>query len=374
MAMRWKTGTKMVFFGLLAGALAACGHDREAPQSPRPVMVMQAGASADGETAALAAFAGDIRAREETALSFRVGGKLVRRLVDVGDRVRAGDVLAEIDPGDLRLQVEALQAQLSAAEAQLARARADHTRIASLAAEQLVSRSALDQQTAALRAAEGQVRAARAQLDLSRNQAGYSQLRAPRDGAISGRQAEAGQVVAAGQPVFSLAADGSREVAFALPEAEIRSFRVGQPVVVVLWNDGGARIPGRIREIAPAADPLTRTYAARAALDGDATQQVDLGQSARVYFPAGEAAGTLHLPLSALQRGAKGETVVWVVEPKTAKARRVPVQVGPFASDGVAVRSGLRAGEWVVMAGGHLLHDGQQVVPVDRNNRPINSN
>lgn len=387
MAKRWKTGwtsgaewrsKPSLIAGLrataiaLAGAtLVACGRGDPPPQPPRPVLVMRAGAADSAGAEGLVAFAGEIRAREETALSFRVGGKLVRRLVDVGDRVRAGDLLAEIDPGDLRLQVESLQAQWSAAEAQLARARADHARVASLAKDQLVSRSALDQQTAALRAAEGQARAARAQLDLSRNQAGYSQLRAPRDGAIATRQAEAGQVLAAGQPVFGLAADGSREVAFALPEADLRAFRVGQPVAIELWNASGERFPGRIREIAPSADPQARTYAARATLDGDASQRVDLGQSARVYIPSAEGGATMRLPLSALQRGEKGATVVWVVDPKARKARRAVVRVGPYAADGAAVLSGLSPGDWVVMAGGHLLHDGQVVLPVDRSNRPV---
>lgn len=374
MAIGRKAGSKAAGMLLVAVALSACGKGEETPSPARPVLVARAGAVSGHGQDNLTAYAGEIRAREETALSFRVGGKLVRRLVDVGDRVRSGDVLAEIDPGDLRLQVEALQAQSSAAEAQLARVRADHARIASLAKDQLVSRSALDQQTAALRAAEGEARAARAQLDLARNQAGYSQLRAPRDGAIASRQAEAGQVVAAGQAVFGLAADGGREVAFALPESNIRDFQVGQPVLIELWSAAGARIPGRIREIAPAADPQARTYAARATLDGAEGQRIDLGQSARVYIPAGGEVGAMRLPLSALHRGDGDKTIVWVVDPKAGKARRVPVKTGPYAADGAAVLTGLKADDWVVMAGGHLLHEGQDVVPVDRSNRPIASN
>jgi len=374
MAIGRKAGLKAAGVLLVAVVLSSCGNSEETPSPARPVLVARAGAVSGHGQDNLTAYAGEIRAREETALSFRVGGKLVRRLVDVGDRVRSGDVLAEIDPGDLRLQVEALQAQSSAAEAQLARVRADHARIASLAKDQLVSRSALDQQTATLRAAEGDVRAARAQLDLARNQVGYSQLRAPRDGAIASRQAEAGQVVAAGQAVFGLAADGGREVAFALPESNIRDFQVGQPVLIELWSAAGVRIPGRIREIAPAADPQARTYAARATLDGADGQRIDLGQSARVYIPAGGEAGAMRLPLSALHRGDGDKTIVWVVDPKAGKVRRVPVKTGPYAADGAAVLSGLKPADWVVMAGGHLLHEGQDVVPVDRSNRPIASN
>ena len=374
MAISRTTGVTMVGSMLMAVLLAACGHREETAQAPRPVLVVRADAALGPAAEGLTAYAGEIRPREETALSFRVGGKLIRRRVDVGDRVRQGDLLAELDPGDLRLQVASLQAQLTAAEAQLARARADHARVASLAKDQLVSRSSLDQQTAALRAAEGQARAARSQFDLSRNQAGYSQLRAPRDGVIASRLIEAGQVVEAGKSVFSLAVDGGREVAFALPEATIRDFTVGQPVVIELWSARGQRVSGRIREIAPAADAQARTYAARATLDPGNAQRIDLGQSARVYVPAAQRAASMRLPLSAVQRGDTGATVVWVVDPKTPKARRVPVRIGPYAADGVAVLSGLRPADWVVVAGGHLLYEGQPVLPVDRSNRPIKHN
>lgn len=374
MAISRITGLITVGSMLMAVLLAACGHREETAQAPRPVLVVRADAALGPAAEGLTAYAGEIRAREETALSFRVGGNLIRRQVDVGDRVRKGDLLAELDPGDLRLQVASLQAQLTAAEAQLARARADHARVASLAKDQLVSRSSLDQQTAALRAAEGQARAARAQFDLSRNQAGYSQLRAPRDGVIASRLIEAGQVVEAGKSVFSLAVDGGREVAFALPEATIRDFTVGQPVVIELWSARGHQVSGRIREIAPAADAQARTYAVRATLDPGNPQRIDLGQSARVYVPAAQRAASMRLPLSAVQRGETGATVVWVVDPKAPKARRVPVRIGPYAADGVAVLSGLRPADWVVVAGGHLLYEGQPVLPVDRSNRPIKQN
>jgi membrane fusion protein, multidrug efflux system len=163
-------------------------------------------------------------------------------------------------------------------------------------------------------------------------------------------------------------------VAFALPEATIRSVVVGQPVVIELWSVQGQRIPGRIREISPAADAQARTYAARATLDPGFSQRIDLGQSARVYVPAAQSAAAMRLPLSAVQRGDKGSTVVWVVDPKTPKARQVPVRIGPYAADSVAVLSGLKPADWVVVAGGHLLHEGQTVLPVDRSNRPIKPN
>lgn len=355
------------FLGVVVSvALGACSNGDDAPQAPRPVLVAHPVAEAGR---ADVAYAGEVRAREESQLGFRVGGKLVRRLVDVGDRVHAGQVLAELDPGDLQLQTQATQAQLAAAQGELARAQADRARFAKLAQQQLVSRSALDAQNAAYAAAAGQVRAIRAQLDVARNQAAYAQLRAPRDGAIASRQAEAGQVVAAGQPVFVLAADSGREVAFAVPEIAVQDVHAGERVTVEPWSRPGARLTGTIREIAPAADPQTRTYAARATLaDADA---VALGQSVRVFLDGSAGGRTLSVPLAAVQRGPHGATAVWTVDQASKRLHLTPVRLGAWDEDRVPVLSGLRAGDWVVAAGGHLLREGEVVSPVDRDNRPV---
>ncbi|QNP42100.1 efflux RND transporter periplasmic adaptor subunit [Lysobacter solisilvae (ex Woo and Kim 2020)] len=352
-------------------ALAGCSSDAKPEEAARPVLVAHPGGGAE---AALTAYAGEIRAREESPLSFRVGGKLVRREVDVGAHVRKGDLLAVLDAGDLAAQARAAQAQLTAAEAELVRARADQARFAKLGQQQLVSRSTLDAQNAAATAAQGQVNAARANLDVARNQAGYTQLRAPHDGMIASRAAEAGQVVGAGQTVFTIAADGGREVAIALPEARIRDFSVGQAVAVELWSAPDQRLPGTIREIAPAADPQARTYAARVSLTGDAGKAVDLGQSARVYVQDGGTRAAMTVPLSAIQRGAGNATAVWVVDPATSKLQLVPVQLGTFGESNAPVLAGVRADAWIVTAGGHLLREGQAVAPVDRENRPIAMN
>lgn len=359
---------------LMVVVLAACGNAESTSQAPRPVLVARADAASGPEHAGLTAFAGEIRAREETALSFRVGGKLARRLVDAGDQVHKGDLLAQLDPEDLQLQADASQAQLAAAEAQLARSRADYARFAALAKDQLVSRSSLDQQTASLRAAEGEVRAARAQRDVARNQSGYASLFASADGVIAARMAEAGQVLAPGQTVFSFAVDGEREVAFALPESNVRGFQTGQMVLVELWNTGGPPLSATIREISPAADPSTRTYAARASLAPGHVDAVALGQSARVYIVGAGQSGGLTVPLSAVQRDAEGRTMVWVADPKSQRARSVLVVAGSYSADSVPIVSGLKPTDWVVVAGGHLLHADQAVLPVDRNNRPIQSN
>lgn len=363
----WRGGMRAAALASLL-ALAACGEAGPEATPQRPVLVAHPGA---GSSAGALAYPGEVRAREESALSFRVGGNLVRRLVDVGDRVRRGQLLAELDPGDLQLQAQAAQARLAAAEGELARAGADRARYATLARQQLVSRSAQDAQEAAYAAAAGQARAARASLEVARNQAGYSQLRAPRDGVIALRQAEAGQVVAAGQAIFGLAGEGAREVAIALPEARIRDFAVGRRALVELWNMPGSRLPAHVREIAPAADPQTRTYAARVALDGGGDTAVELGQSARVYFEPAAGRPALTVPLAAVQRDGKDGAAVWVVDPQTRRLRLVPVRLGAYGEDSVPALSGLSASDWVVAAGGHLLREGQVVAPVDRQNRPV---
>ena len=336
-------------------ALAACGGQEPVTETPRPVLVVHPAAGAD---TAPAAYAGDIRARNESPLSFRVGGNLVKRLVDAGDRVRRGQLLAELDPGDAALQA-------SAAQAEMIRIGGDLERYRKLVAQKLVSQSTFDAQQAAYRAA-------RAQYELTRNQSAYTRLHAPRDGVIATRSAEAGQTVAAGQAIYTLAGDIGREVAIALPESRIREVSVGQQVLVELWSAPGQLLPGRVRELSPAADPQARTFAARVALEGDAANAVELGQSARVYMAQSGERAALRVPLSAVQRAADGKQAsLWVVDPVSRRVHLAPVRIGEYAEDEVPVLGGVAANAWVVAAGGHLLRDGQLVAPVDRDNRPV---
>lgn len=359
---------RWIVSSLVLAMLAACGKTETTPTHAVPVLVEHpVGSNGMNVTA----YPGEVRAREEAALSFRVGGNLLRREVDAGQRVQKGQLLAVLDAADYQLQARAAQAQYAAAEADLVRARDEHKRYAALAEQQLVSRSALDAQTAALKAAQGQADAARANLDVNRNQAEYTQLRAPEAGMIASREAEAGQVVAAGQTIYTLAADGGREVAIALPESDIRDFSVGQAVEVELWNQPGKHLPGNIREIAAAADPQTRTYATRISLAPEALDEVELGQSARVYIGHGSN-GALSVPLAAVQPGKQGQQAsVWVVNPANGSLQARAVRVGAYGAESVPVLEGLKPEDWVVAAGGHLLREGQQVTAVDRNNRPI---
>jgi len=343
--------------------LAGCGGGAQEVEQVRPVLVVQAQTGAG----AVVAYAGEVRARHEPALGFRIGGKIIARVVDVGSHVAAGTLLAELDADDVRLQAQAAQAQWRAAQADLELARAERERAAALIERKLVSVSVFDTRDAAWRAAQARERQAKAQWDVASNQAGYSKLFAPATGVIVARHAEAGQVVAAGQAVFTLALDGEREIAIDIPEQRVAQFTIGQKVTVALWAQPGSRFPGRIRELSPSADPQTRTYAARVTLDAGTTL-AELGQTARVYSAGSDAARQLMLPLSAVS-AEDGTAFAWVVDPETSRLQRRPLVLGAYQEDQVPIISGLRGDEWVVAGGVHLLREGQRVAPVDRDNR-----
>lgn len=348
---------------LLALLLSGCSGEPPAV-TLRPALVTQAG----NGTLGLEAFAGEVRARQEPQLAFRVGGKIARRLVDAGAVVKSGQPLAELDPSDLNLQTEASRAQLASARAELSLAKAELQRYRNLADQQLVSRSLYDSKTAAYQAAEARARQSQAQASVSGNQAAYAVLRAPGGGVITQHLAEAGQVVAAGQAVFVLALNGEREVAISVPERSSARFPVGRDLAVELWSEPGKRFPGKVRELSPSADALTRTFAARVSFNTGGAA-ADLGQSARVYALASGSSG-MSLPLSALTQG-QGRPAVWVVDPRSGKVHLTPVTVGPYGEDGVPVLSGIGPQDWVVAAGAHLLIEGEQIAPIDRDNRPV---
>jgi len=364
----WRCPMQRIFIALCLIALTACGATEPPPPVPVPVLVVH---PQPIETANAQSYPGEIRAREEAALSFRVGGKLLRREVDAGQRVKRGQRLAQLDVADFALQVQAARAQHAAAEADLKRAQDEFDRYRVLADRQLISRSLLDAQATALKAAQSQLEAARAALNIAQNQARYAELSAPADGVIATRLAEAGQVVSAGQPIYMLASDGAREVAIALPETDIARFSVGQQVEVELWSQLGTRWQGQIRELAAAADPQSRTWAARVSLPPEALDSVELGQSARVL--AGAAAhAAMQVPLAAIQPGTTAKDAkVWVVDPASHTIQSRALTLGTWGSQSVPVLSGLDPDEWIVAAGGHLLHEGQSVIAVDRNNHPV---
>ena len=343
--------------------LAACGGDKAA-ETPRPALVVQPASAG----LAFNAFAGEVHARVEPQLAFRIGGKIARRLVDAGTWVKAGQPLAELDSSDVRLQDQAAGAQLSSAKSDLQLAKSELDRYKNLLDSQLVSRSLYETRLAQYQAAAAKVRQAAAQANVSGNQADYAVLRAPTSGLIAQRLAEAGQVVAAGQTIFVLAADGDREVLISVPENAVGQFTLGRDLIVELWAAPGKRFPAKLRELSPAADPLTRTYAARVSFQAQGVA-VDIGQSARVYAPRADRSA-LSLPLSAIY-STDHSPAVWVV--RNGRAHLQPVRVGAYGETEVPVLAGISGNDWVVVAGVHLLREGMLLTPVDHDNRRVDA-
>ncbi|MFO2463824.1 efflux RND transporter periplasmic adaptor subunit [Pseudomonas sp. 15FMM2] len=344
--------------------LAACGHEEAAQTTVRPAMVVQPEPSAQ----AVDSYPGEVRARYEPDLAFRIGGKVSRRMVEEGERVKANQPLAELDPQDVRLQLEATRAQVAAAEANLSLVRAERDRYKTLMDRQMVSRSQYDNSENLYRSGLARLKQIKAEFDVASNQAGYAVLRAPQDGVVARRAVEVGQVVSAGQTVFTLATDGEREVLISFPEQAFGRFKIDQPVSVELWSQPGQRFAGRIRELSPAADPKSRTFAARVAFTAGKVP-AELGQSARVFIQT-DGVIALSVPLSALS-AENGASYVWLVKTDNT-LKRMPVRIGAFGENGVPVLEGLNPSDWVVAAGVHVLHEGQQVRPVDRSNRVVN--
>lgn len=348
----------------LLALLTACSKPETVAPLARPALVVHPLLA--GEL--MGAYPGEVRARLEPELAFRIGGKVAKRLVDVGARVKAGQSLAELDPEDMRLQLDAARAQVSAAEANLQLVRVERDRYKTLMERQLISRSQYDNAENLYRAGEARLQQIKAEFKVANNQAGYALLRATLDGVIAMRMLEAGQVVAPGQTVFTLAADGEREVLISLPEQALERIKVGQTVEVELWAQPDQRFQGHIRELAPAADAKSRTFAARVAFT-EGKVPAELGQSARVFIRA-EGDVPLAVPLSALT-AEKGTPYVWVVDKNTSKLLRNPVRIGAYAETSVQILSGLKASDWVVAAGVQVLRESQSVRPVDRDNRAI---
>ena len=339
--------------------LAACSAETApAPRAERPVQVQSVAYQAEE---AARDFVGVVRARYETDLGFRVGGKMVARLVNVGDRVHAGDVVARLDPEDLRLQVESADAELGAATTNLTQISADFERYETLKARGYASIADFDRKTAAKGEAESRLARARRALDLARNQLEYSELKAGADGVITATLAEPGQVVALGQPVVKLAHRGEKEAVVALPENWLAKAR-NASATVTLWSDKGHRYSARLRELSPQADQATRTYAARFTIV-DPDDSVALGMTATVSLkPAGEAM-VAKLPLSAVLSRGSGASV-YVVNAGGELTLR-PVTVASFNEDDALITGGVSAGEKVVTLGVQKLEPGLKVRSIE---------
>ena len=336
----------------LSLALSACGK-HEAPPPATPKVLAQAVATSD---AGITVYTGEIRARHEVDLAFRVGGKIAARLVDSGMSVKAGQTLARLDPADLQLSRQAAAAQEAAAESEFATASAERERYAELLKRRFVSQAAFDTKENTFRSARARLEQARAQSQISGNQAGYGTLEAEHDGVITAVLADAGQVVSAGQAVFRLARPEEIEVAIAIPESRLAEMKSAQQIAVALWAQPDPAMKGELRELAAAADPATRTYAARIRVV-DPAPAAQLGMTARVVLGTTVGAAIV-VPLTAIVDNGSGPQA-WVVSDGKATPR--PVKVAAFREDGAVIAGGLQAGELLILSGQRRLSAGQAV-------------
>ena len=333
-------------------------QDKPTQAVARPVKVFRIeGAAAVG----VMSFAGEVRARIETPLSFRVAGKLLERKVEVGDPVRKGQLLAILDGNDYRLAVQGFKAQLSAAQADSNFLRDDLARYRELLAQQVISPPEFERHETAYTSARERTAALEAKLAEALNQLSYAELHADRDGVVTSLAVEAGQVLAAGQAVVTLAQLDEKEIHFDVPEHRLQEIQRQQAVNVSLWLDDERPLKARIREIASAADPASRTYRVKASLlEGlDAAQ---LGMTATVHIAANSASG-IAVPLSAVYtpQNQPDHPLVWLIDEQVATVKSVPVRLGEtLAGERIAVE-GLAAGQLLVSAGVQRLAEGQAV-------------
>lgn len=341
----------LAFFLLMT--LTGCGQEKPAEHLPR-VLVREATTT---DYAARPSVVGDIQARVEAQQAFRVGGKIIERNAEVGDVVKAGQVLARLDPQDLRTQVQNARAAVSAEQARLRLAQVGFERQAQLLPKGYTSRSEYDRAQAELRSAQSSLEAARAQLASANDQLSYTELKASADGVITQRSGEVGQVVQATMPIFTLARDGERDAVFNVYESLFQNPQGDRVVSVYLLSNPKVRVDGRVREVTPTVDSRSGTLKVKVGLDA-VPAEMTLGSvvNASVAAPAQH---SVVLPWSALSK-LGSQPAVWLLDQER-KARLQPVRVARYASEKVVIASGLEAGQTVVTVGGQLLHPGQVV-------------
>ncbi|PZK61979.1 efflux RND transporter periplasmic adaptor subunit [Staphylococcus aureus] len=342
--------------------LWGCSKDTTEPESVPLVMVSQPNTTHLEPTR----YQGEVQARQQTALSFRVGGQVTERLVDVGDQVKVGQVLARLDVQDAQLELNAAKAQLESAQAAEKNAQDELKRFKQLLPSNAVSRSQYDSVENQYKAALPSLKQAQANYNVTQNQTSYNQRIANKNGVITERNIEIGQVISAGQPAFQLAISGDREVVIGVPEQAIAQIKVGQDASVTLWSKPDERFAAYVREISPAADQ-SRTFSVKVALrEGQNT--IQLGQSARVFFSSTDSNG-LSVQQASVSPAGK-HAYVWGVTADNS-IRRVPGSVGEYGSNRLTIRSGLQPKDYVVVGGVHLLREKQKIQPISRDNKTV---
>jgi RND family efflux transporter MFP subunit len=336
--------------------LAACGDEEETVAEPiRPVRVVTVEKREAGETVSLT---GQVQAQEEVSLSFRVGGRMLERPVNVGDRVEAGQVIARIDPEPARNALQTARANLAAAMGQVTRVRNDYDRQETLLAQGWTTRARYDEAQEARKSAEAQLDSAQAQLNIAEDQLSYTELVADGPGIVTARGAEPGEVVAAGRMIVQLARQGGRDAVFDVPARLIQNAPADPVISVALTSDANVRTTGRVREVSPQADPVTRTFQVRVGLN-DPPEAMRLGSTVVGSMQLG-GAGAIEIPASALTQSNR-QPAVWIVDRATSTVALRNIDLERYDLARVVVAQGLETYDVVVTAGVQALRPGQQV-------------
>jgi len=336
--------------------LAACQKPAEPLPPPRPALVMITGELAAGNGMILV---GEVRSRYESNQSFRIGGKIIERKVEVGSQVKKGQLLARLDAADTNLSKQAALADVLAAEASYRLAQAEVERQRTLFDKKFISASALDMREAELKTSAAHLQQVKAQADVSGNQSRYTALVADRDGVVTQIHAEPGQVVEVGATIAQIVDTKQIEVLVAVPESKMANLKVGDKVAIKLWADQAKTYLGYVREVAPAAESATRAFDVRVTIS-DADKAVKLGMTAGVRF-AQDDMNEIIIPATALTQ-INGKNTVWVIDTHSLANPR-EVTTGQFTEAGVVIKSGLQANEMIAVAGVHTLIKNQKVKP-----------
>lgn len=348
---------KGLLLAVALGALTACSEEKkvEAPDPVRPVKVVEIGGPEIGRSLV---YSGSVRARTEMNLGFRVAGKITERLVDVGDRVEPGTVLARLDAVDYQLSVRRADADLTSAQKQVEITGLARKRAETLAEKSVTSQSQLEQAQLAADQAQSQLQSAESALEEANNQVAYTELKATQNGIVTTVSADIGQVVSAGTTVVAVAVDGEKEVQIAVPETDISHFKPGKTVKASFWSARDLVLEGKVREVAGSADAQSRTFAVRVSLPAD--DRVLIGMTATIDAVEDNVVPTFGVPLAALAQK-DGKQVVWIVERDKGEVSSRAVKVAGYGDSVARVSEGLAKGDLVVSAGTQFMRDGLKV-------------
>jgi RND family efflux transporter MFP subunit len=340
----------------LALTLAGCNEAKVSePPTPRPVRTVTAGKGEVGETIALT---GQILAEKEVSLAFRIGGRILKRTGNVGDRVEPDQLLATLDPLDELNGLRSATAALSAAEGQLLEAGNNFDRQSHLMERGFTTRAIYDSARQARQTAQARVDDATAQLDQARDRVSFTELKANVTGVITARNAEADEVVQPGQSIFQIAREDGRDAVFDVPAQVLQSAPPDATVVVTLTDDPTVTAKARVRTVDPQADPVTRTFRVRMSLiDHPEAMRLGATVTGRLELDSGPG---ISIPASALTQ-VQGKPAVWIVDPANQTVSLHNVEVQRFDPGTVVVSGGLEGGEVIVTAGVQALHPGQKV-------------